>query len=104
VRPEELRDARQYVAGTFPLRLETTDGVASRLAELAIYALPDSYLDQYAERILAVTAEDVLAAARRYLHPDRVAIVVVGDPAQLRPQLEALILGPVDSVVPDPAR
>ncbi|MEX0912697.1 MAG: pitrilysin family protein [Gemmatimonadota bacterium] len=94
----ELTDARQYVAGTFPLRLQTTDGVASRLAELVIYGLPDSYLDEFAERVLAVDEAEVLEAAQRRLHPDGVTILVVGDPAKVRPQLDALDLGPVEVV------
>lgn len=100
ITPSELDDARQYVAGTFPLPLQTTDGVASRLSELAIYGLPDSYLEDFASRILAVTAEEAEAAARNRIQPDRLAIVVVGDPERLRPQLEALELGPVNVVPP----
>src|SRR5690606_31253690 len=59
VTASELLDARQYVAGTFPLRLQTTDGVASCLSDLVIYGLADSYFDEFADRVLAVTAEDV---------------------------------------------
>jgi zinc protease len=88
VRPEELDDARQYVAGTFPLPLQTTDGVAARLSELIIYDLPDSYLEEYAERTLAVSADDVLAAAREYLDPEGATVVVLGDAARVRDQLE----------------
>jgi zinc protease len=94
----ELADARQYVAGTFPLRLQTTDGVASNLAELFVYDLPESYLDRFAERILAVTGAEVLEAATRHLHPDRLTVLVVGDAAQVLPQLEALELGAVLTV------
>src|SRR5690606_20150839 len=101
VSDRELADARQYVAGTFPLRLQTTDGVATRLAELSIYDLPDSYLDEFAERVLAVTADEVVAVARRYVQPERATIVVVGDPEKVRPQLDALDLGPVHSTRPD---
>jgi len=103
VSDRELADARQYVAGTFPLRLQTTDGVATRLAELSIYDLPDSYLDEFAERVLAVTADEVVAVARRYVQPERATIVVVGDPEKVRPQLDALDLGPVHSTRPDPS-
>ncbi len=90
----ELADARQYLAGTLPLRLQTTQGVASRLAELFIYDLPDSYLEDYGEGVLGVTEDAVHQAATRYLHPDRATILVVGD-AAVAPQLEALRLGPV---------
>lgn len=91
----ELRDARTYVAGVFPLRLQTTDGVVSRLAELALYDLPDDYFDRYRDEVVAVTAEQVLRAAREHLHPERMAVVVVGDAERIRPSVEALGLGPV---------
>jgi zinc protease len=94
----ELRDARTYVAGVFPLRLQTTEGVVSRLAELALYDLPDDYFDQYRAEVAGVTAEQVLRAAREHLHPERMAVVVVGDADRIRAPLEALGLGPVQVV------
>lgn len=94
----ELTDARNYLAGTFPLRLQTTDGVASRLAELLIYDLPHSYVDEYAERVLAVSDGEVLAVARDRIHPDQMTVLVVGDAAMVRPQVEALELGPIEVV------
>ncbi len=90
VRTDELEDARQYVAGTFPLPLQTTDGVAARLSELIIYDLPDSYLEDFAERTLSVSSADVLSAARQYLDPDSATILVLGDAARVRTQLEEL--------------
>lgn len=86
-RPEELEDARNYLAGVFPLTLQTTDGLAARLAAMAGYGLEVDFYDRYRERILAVTGEEVLAVARRHLHPQRLATVVVGDAAALREQL-----------------
>ncbi|MEW5927406.1 MAG: pitrilysin family protein [Gemmatimonadota bacterium] len=88
VTPAELDDVRSYLAGVFPLRLETTVGLASRLSQIAVYGLPDDYFQGYRERILAVTADDVLRAARDHLHPDRLVTVVVGDAAGLRDSLE----------------
>lgn len=97
----ELDSARNYFAGVFPLRLQTTDGIAGRLLELLVYELPDDYFDTYRDHILAVTAGEVLQAAERYVHPERVAVVVVGDAAALRPSLEALGLGEVRVVAAD---
>jgi zinc protease len=84
----ELADARNFLAGVFPLRLETTDGVAGRLLELTVYDLPTNYFDDYRERILAVSAEEVQACAIRNVRPDELAIVIVGDAATLKPALE----------------
>jgi zinc protease len=94
----ELEDALAYLAGVFPLSLETTDALASRLAALAVYGLEDDHWDHHRDRILAVTAAEVQAAARERLFPDRAAVVVVGDAARLRGELEALDAGPVEVV------
>ena len=98
VTADELRDARDYLAGVFPLSTETTTGVGARLANIATYGLPDDYYDGYRERILAVTDADLLDTARRRIHPDRVAIVVAGDADRIRAPLEALGVGAVEVV------
>jgi zinc protease len=95
IRPEELSLATSYLDGVFPIRYETTDAIAAALANLIIYRLEDDYFDRYRERVRAVTAADVLDAARAHLHPDRVQVVAVGDPAVIRGPLEALGVGPV---------
>ena len=96
----ELDDARSFLAGVFPLGLQTTDGVATRLSTLVSFGLPDDYYDHHRERLLAVTADEVLDAARRRLWPDRAAIVVAGDAEKVRAPLEALDLGPVEVMDP----
>ena len=96
----ELSLATSYLDGVFPIRYETTAAIASALANLVIYGLPDDYFDAYRDRVRAVTAEDVLAAARARLHPDELQIVVVGDSAAVRGELESLGAG--DVVVHEP--
>lgn len=98
VAPAELEDARSYLAGVFPLALQTTDGIASRLAELFVYDLPSDYFERYRERIMAVDADQVLRAAREHLNPDGMAVVVAGDAAAIRGPLEELGLGAVRMV------
>ncbi|MBD0320085.1 MAG: insulinase family protein, partial [Gemmatimonadetes bacterium] len=100
VTADELRDARDYLAGVFPLTLETTSGVAARLAGMATHGLPAGYYHGYRERILAVTAGEVLEAARRRLHPERAVVVVAGDAERVREPLEALGIGEVRVVEP----
>lgn len=96
----ELEDARSYLAGVFPLSLETTTGIASRLVSLVLYGLPADYWDRYRDRILEVTGEDVLRVAREHLRPDDLRVVVVGDAAELRPSLEELGVGEVRTFDP----
>ncbi|MDQ3389499.1 MAG: insulinase family protein, partial [Gemmatimonadota bacterium] len=99
--PAELDDTRNYLAGVFPLRLETTSGIVGRLAQIALYELADGYFDRYRDRILAVSADEVLRAAQRYLRPQELSLVIVGDAGVLRAPLDALGLGEVE--IFDPA-
>ena len=98
---EETEAARDYIAGVFPLRLETTGQIAARIAELIVYGLPDDYHAHYRDRIRAVSTEDVSEAGRRAIRPDELTIVVVGDAGKVRGPLEELALGPV-RVQPQP--
>jgi zinc protease len=100
VSEQELSDARTYLAGSFPVSVQTTDGVAAKLETLLIHGLPDDYFDTYRERIMAVGADDVLAAARANLQPDTAVVVVAGDAARVAPELEALGQGTVEVVDP----
>jgi zinc protease len=95
---EELRAARSLAAGRFSLSLETSGAVMAALVDLDVHGLPEDSLDTYRGRVRATTTEDTARMARRLLHPDRAAIVVVGPAAQLVPQLEGL--GPIDVVTP----
>jgi predicted Zn-dependent peptidase len=92
---DEVRAARDYIAGVFPLRLETTGRVAMRVAELLVHDLPEDDWTQYRDAIRAVDATAAHAAARRHMHPDRLVCVVVGDADAVAPGLESLELGPV---------
>jgi zinc protease len=97
---EEVEAARDYIAGIFPLRLETVAQVAGRITDQVIYGLDDDYHRTYRDRVRAVTPEDAGDAARRHIRPAEAQIVVVGDAATVVPALEALALGPVEVVSP----
>ncbi len=93
VPPEELAKARNYLAFRFPGEFETNADVASQYAELIVFGLPMTYYDTYVDRIQAVTAADVQRVARQHIHPERLAVVVVGDRQSVEPKLKALELG-----------
>jgi len=84
VTTKELEEAKGFMTGSFPLRFETNRQVVSFLAAVEFYGLGMDYPDRYPEIIHAVTREDVLRVARRYLHPDRGILVVVADPAEVK--------------------
>jgi len=83
---EELGDARNYLSGLFSLGLATQDGLAGQLATSTLERLPEDYLETYRERVLALTAADVLDAAQKYFDSANAQIVIVGDRAQLETQ------------------
>lgn len=95
---EELEAARNYLAGSFPLGLETADQVGGQVAGTLLLELPMENLTGYPNQVRSVTSEDVLRVARGHLHPDRATVVVVGDGTQLLAPLEALGLGAVELV------
>lgn len=92
---DELTLATSYLAGVFPIRYETADAVASGLASLVIFGLPNDYFTTYRERILGVTTVQVQQAAQKHLRPEEMKIVVAGNPSLIEPQLRALGLGEV---------
>ncbi len=98
---DEVESVRDYMAGVFPIQMETTNQVAGQLASLLVYDLPDDYLASYRDYIRSVTPEAAAEAGRAHVHPEQVSIVVVGDADSVVPELEALGVGPVQ--VEEPA-
>jgi zinc protease len=92
---DELTLATSYLDGVFPIRFETTSAIAAALTTLVVYDLPDDWYDVYRERVRAVSTGDVLIAAERHLHPERLQMVVVGSAAAVRQRIEAMAFGPL---------
>lgn len=78
VTAEELLDNQTNYVGRLPLSLESNHGVAGVLLNIERYDLGLDYYRNYAERVHAVTREDILAVARKYIQPERVAIATAG--------------------------
>jgi zinc protease len=95
ITPDELSLATSYLDGVFPIRYETTNAIAAALANLIVYGLPDDYYDTYRSHIRAVSVADVRMAANRYLDPERLQLLAVGDPEVIREPLERLRFGPL---------
>ncbi len=95
---EELQRAKNYQALGYPGSFQTTGQIAGALTELVTYGLPDTYFNDYIKNILAVTKEQVQAAAKKYIDPNAVAIVIVGDRAKIEAGVRALNLGPVKTM------
>ena len=84
VTDQELADAKAYLVGSFPLRLDTIGKLAEVLGLVELYGLGLDYFTQYPKLIEQVTKEDVLRVAKQYLYPDRHALVVVANQAKAK--------------------
>lgn len=86
----ELDRARAALSRGYVRNFETAGQLARAAAQLAAYGLDDRTFDRFVPVIEAVTSQDVVAAARRFVHPDEAVVVVVGDRAHCVEPLAAL--------------
>ncbi|MDZ7637254.1 MAG: pitrilysin family protein [Bryobacterales bacterium] len=85
---EELASVRNYINGTFVLRLESHGSLANQISGIQLLGLGDDYLETYTARVAAVTAGELQEIAARYFVPEDYALVVAGDASVLEPQLK----------------
>ena len=76
--PEELEAAQNNISGGFPLRLDSNSKILGYIAMIAYYDLPLDYLDTFVDKVNAVTIEQIRAAFKRRLQPERFVTVMVG--------------------------
>jgi zinc protease len=92
VSDKEIADAKSYLTGVFPIRLETQEGLTDQLVQIKMLNLPDDHLQKYRDRVQAVTVDEIQRVAQKYVKPDEAALIVVGDGAsvleQIRPYCE----------------
>ena len=74
---DELQEAKRYLTGSFPLRLDSNNKIADFIAQAWFYELGMNYADTYIEKVNAVTLADVQRVAQAYIHPDRFIEVIV---------------------------
>lgn len=103
VTDDELKRAKDEILNSFLFRYDTREKVLAERVRLEFYGYPADYLETYRARIERVTAAEVNQAIRKYVHPDRLAVLVVGNGTEIRPGLDALNMGtvhPVDITIP----
>src|SRR5688572_11330790 len=83
----ELSGAQAYLAGSFPLTIETPNDIATEVLNVLFYELPVEEIGTFPQRVQAVTPDDILRVARQYVRPDRLSIVLVGNAAGFVSQL-----------------
>src|SRR5580765_3425111 len=78
------------MTGSFPLTIETPDAIATQVLNVLFYGLPVEQLQSFRSRVNAVQPDDIERAARTYLKPDRLSVVLVGNAAAFVSQLRGL--------------
>ena len=100
VSDEELELAKESLINSFVFAFDSPHDIVTQTMRLDYYDYPPDYLEGYRDRVAAVTVQQVLSAARRYLDPEKQVIVLVGEPGEISRSTEAFGL-PV--VVPPPS-
>jgi zinc protease len=88
VSEKEIADAKSYLTGVFPIRLETQEGLTDQLVQIKMMNLPNDYLERYRDRVQAVTIDEIRRVAERYVRPDEAALIVVGDGTSVLDQIK----------------
>ena len=90
----ELEEAKRAIVAGFALSLEKPTELLGYAITRQIYGFPADYWDTYPVKVMAVTAEDIERVARKYINPENVQIVAVGDVSKIKPVFEKY--GPVE--------
>ncbi|HWC17628.1 MAG TPA: pitrilysin family protein [Terriglobales bacterium] len=84
---QELEGIKNYLAGTFVLRNSNRGGLIGQLEYVDLHRLGDNYLDTYVQKVYGVSAQQVQDMAQKYINPQKLTMVVVGDKQKIADQL-----------------
>jgi len=105
VTEDEVDRAKSDILNTFIFRYDTREKVLAERERLEFYGYPADYLETYQAGLEKVTAAGVNAVAKKYIHPDKLAVLVVGNQPEIKPGLDALEMGApktIDITIPMP--
>lgn len=92
---DELKTAKESLIQGLPQRFASVSAISNAITSLVTQGLPDDYFQQYAKNVSAVTKEDVLRVAKRYIDLNHLAIVIVGDRSAVEASLKATNIAPI---------
>ena len=99
----ELDRAKDDILNSFLFRYDTRDKVLDERERLEFYGYPADYLETYRDAVEKVTLADLAATAKKYIHPEKMAVLVVGNGPEIKPGLDTLEQGtiqPIDITIP----
>lgn len=95
---EELKRAKDNILNSFLFRYDTKDKVLAERVRLEFYGYPPDYLETYKAALEKVTVADLNSVAKKYIHPDKYAVLVVGNGPEIKPGLDELHMGQVHNI------
>ena len=101
----ELKRAKDDILNSFLFRYDTREKVLAESVRLEFYGYPANYLETYKAALEKVSLADLGAVAKKYIHPDKLAVLVVGNGPEIKPGLDELAPGPahpIDITIPQP--
>jgi zinc protease len=96
LKPEELQMAKDSMVNSLVGAFETNANAVANFSNTYVYDLGLDYYTRYADEVKAVTSDQALAMARKYLPTERLVVIAVGDRAKIEPELRKLNLGTVE--------
>jgi zinc protease len=81
---KELEAAKKNITGGFALNLDSNSKIVENIAMMGFYHLPLDYLDTYTQKVDAVTTDQIKAAFKRHVQPDRMVTVMVGEQGEAK--------------------
>jgi len=97
----DLNHSKNYVALNYPSEFQSVREIAGHLEEMVEYDLPGNYFNEYISKMLSVTANEFTASANKYIIPDKMIVVVVGDKSKIENGIKALNLGDIKNFTID---
>ncbi len=102
---DELKRAKDDILNSFLFRYDTKDKILDESEELEFYGYPADYLETYRAALEKVSLADLAAVAKKYIHPGKLAVLVVGNSPEIKPPLDTLGMGApttIDIAIPQP--
>ena len=92
---EEIKTAKESLIQGLPQRFASVTAISGAITSLVVQGLPEDYYQTYAKNVSAVTKEDLLRVAKRYIDLQHLAIVIVGDRTKVEAALKATAVAPI---------
>lgn len=92
---EELKTAKENLIQRLPARFASVTAISNSITTLYVQGLPEDYFQTYAKNVSAITKDDLLRVAKKYIDLNHLAIVIVGDRSKVEASLKATNIAPL---------